>query len=53
LVTVELRRVEEETELVLTHERLPDDEARRRHTAGWLSIVEKLAAHLTGTQPGR
>jgi len=46
LVTVALRAVGEETELTLTHERLPDDEARRKHERGWTGIVEKLAAHL-------
>lgn len=49
LVTVEFRRVDKETELVLTHERLPDDEARRRHTGGSTSIVDKLGAHFTST----
>jgi uncharacterized protein YndB with AHSA1/START domain len=46
LVTVELRPVGQETELTLTHERLPDDEARRKHERGWTGIVEKLCAHL-------
>jgi uncharacterized protein YndB with AHSA1/START domain len=46
LVTVELRPIGQETELTLTHERLPDDEARRKHERGWTAIVEKLAAHL-------
>lgn len=46
LVTVELRAVGEETELTLTHERLPDDDARRKHERGWTGIVEKLAARL-------
>jgi hypothetical protein len=31
-----------ETELTLTHEGLPDDEARTQHE-GWRSILEKLA----------
>jgi Activator of Hsp90 ATPase homolog 1-like protein len=42
LVTIELRRAGNETELTLTHEGLPDDEARTRHE-GWRSILEKLA----------
>ena len=46
LVTVELRAVGEETELTLTHEQLPDDDARRKHERGWTGIVEKLAARL-------
>ena len=47
LVTIELRADGTGTELTLTHAELPDEEARRRHEAGWTSIVEKLAAHLT------
>ena len=46
LVTVELRAIGRETELTLTHEQLPDDEARLKHERGWTGIVEKLAAHL-------
>ncbi|MBI3769162.1 MAG: SRPBCC domain-containing protein [Deltaproteobacteria bacterium] len=54
LVTVELRPIGQETELTLTHERLPDDEARRKHERGWTTILEKLAAHLgKGTEDGR
>ena len=54
LVTVELRPIGQETELTLTHERLPDDEARRKHERGWTAIVEKLVAHLgEGTEDGR
>ncbi len=49
LVTIELRAQGRNTELTLTHEGLPDDEAQRRHQAGWTSIVEKLAALLTKT----
>jgi len=46
LVTVELRAVGDETDLTLTHEYLPDDEARRKHERGWTSIAENLAAIL-------
>lgn len=46
LVTIELRVAGDETELTLTHESLPDDEARRKHAGGWSSIVDKLAAEL-------
>ena len=46
LVTVELRPVDEDTELTLTHEGLPDDEARDNHRHGWGSIAEKLASSL-------
>ena len=53
LVTVELRAIGRETELTLTHEQLPDDEARRKHERGWTGIVEKLAAHLTASEGRR
>ena len=46
LVTVVLRAVGDETELTLTHEQLPNDEARRGHELGWTGIVDKLAAYL-------
>jgi len=46
LVTVVLRAVGEETELTLTQEQLPDDEARRKHELGWTGIVDKFAAYL-------
>jgi uncharacterized protein YndB with AHSA1/START domain len=47
LVTIELRVAGSETELTLTHERLPDDDARTKHEGGWRSIVDKLAAKLS------
>ncbi len=46
LVTVELHPQGEETELVLTHELLPDTVAAGNHEHGWRSVVEKLARHL-------
>ncbi len=47
LVTIELRdRGNDETELVLTHERLPSTESVARHTSGWTSILDKLASRL-------
>lgn len=42
LVTVEFRPDGEATEVVITHERLPE-EARQGHTAGWTEILEMLA----------
>ncbi len=48
LVTIELRVAGDETELTLTHESLPDDDARKNHEGGWSSIVDKLAAKLKG-----
>lgn len=42
LVTVELREVGGQTELTLTHERLPDPDAVAGHQRGWDSIAAKL-----------
>jgi uncharacterized protein YndB with AHSA1/START domain len=50
LVTVEFHERGPETELVLTHEGLPDPLARERHEAGWQSIAERLGIFL-GTSP--
>jgi uncharacterized protein YndB with AHSA1/START domain len=41
LVTVDFRRVEQRTEVIVTHEQLPD-EARASHTRGWTSGLEHL-----------
>ncbi|MBI3246165.1 MAG: SRPBCC domain-containing protein [Deltaproteobacteria bacterium] len=46
LVTVELIPHGTKTELVLTHEWLPDAVARKSHTRGWQSIMEKFDAYL-------
>ena len=46
LVTVEFRPDGQATEVVITHERLPED-ALRAHTAGWTEILELLARTLT------
>jgi len=46
LVTVEFSPRGDETELVLTHERLPDEPAVVGHTQGWQSIMEKFARYL-------
>jgi uncharacterized protein YndB with AHSA1/START domain len=47
LVTIELSaREPDETELVLTHEGLPDVEAAESHQRGWTQIVEKLVGRL-------
>jgi uncharacterized protein YndB with AHSA1/START domain len=42
LVTVVFREQAEGTEVVLTHERLPGEESKTRHTEGWLGCFEKL-----------
>lgn len=43
LVTVELSPRGEETELVLTHERLPTPAIHEGHTKGWNTILDHLA----------
>lgn len=48
LVTLEFHDRGEETELVLTHERLPSADIAAQHEAGWGSILEKLARRLAG-----
>jgi uncharacterized protein YndB with AHSA1/START domain len=45
IVTIELHARGDETELVLTHEGLPDGESARRHTEGWSGIASALAEH--------
>lgn len=42
LVTVELFTRGEQTELVLTHERLPSAEAAQGHAQGWESVLARL-----------
>jgi uncharacterized protein YndB with AHSA1/START domain len=44
-VTVELFERQSETELVLTHERLPSPESVQQHKGGWGQIADRLAAH--------
>ena len=47
LVTVEFLRIgETETELVLTHERFPRQEARDQYRGGWGQIVDRLDGYL-------
>ena len=47
LVTVELHERDGGTELVLTHERFADTDARDGHEQGWTSALNRLEAHLT------
>ena len=42
LVTVEFHAASASTEIVLTHERLPDHEAGLKHTKGWMMALEQL-----------
>ena len=46
LVTIELLDVEDGTEVVLTHEGLPDGEIVDGHAAGWESALDNLAGVL-------
>jgi uncharacterized protein YndB with AHSA1/START domain len=48
LVTVEFRAAQGSTEVVVTHEQLPDQDALRSHTAGWSNALERLAAEFDG-----
>jgi len=43
LVTVELHPRGDETDLVLTHERIPTQAIREGHTKGWGNILDHLA----------
>jgi uncharacterized protein YndB with AHSA1/START domain len=45
VVTVDLRPTKDGTELVLTHERLPDDQVEP-HTGGWGRMLERLAEQM-------
>ena len=46
LVTVEFIELGGSTEIRLTHENLPSDEARESHRHGWSGSFDKLAKHL-------
>lgn len=48
LVTIQLRPIDDGTELTLTHERLPDPAARVSHERGWGGLLDKLATFLRG-----
>ena len=43
LVTVEFVRSGDGTDLVLTHERFADRDARDRHGVGWSACLDRLA----------
>jgi uncharacterized protein YndB with AHSA1/START domain len=47
LVTVELYPRGNKTELVLTHERLPDANSAGKHESGWQDVVRKLTVYLS------
>jgi uncharacterized protein YndB with AHSA1/START domain len=46
LVTFLLRPLDSGTELTLTHEHLPDEEARESHKQGWSGLLDKLPIFL-------
>ena len=48
LVEIDLRGVEEGTELTFTHSRLHDEDTRRGHEEGWAGALAKLQAHFGG-----
>jgi len=50
LVTVEFHERGRGTEVVLTHELFPNDEARKSHEMGWTACFEKLATLLEGRE---
>lgn len=50
LVTLEFIGDEQNTELILTHERLPTLEARNNHREGWVGILGELTAFIEGQQ---
>jgi uncharacterized protein YndB with AHSA1/START domain len=47
LVTVEFRPDGEGTELLLTHERCADRDARDRHQLGWDGCLDRLGRYLS------
>jgi len=47
LVTVDFLPLDHGTEIVLTHERLPED-MREQHRNGWTSGIERLEQFITG-----
>ncbi len=52
LVTVELAAHEGATEVVVTHEGLPDQQSADDHTRGWTGTLESLARHFAAGTGG-
>ena len=50
LVTVEFIEHGDETEVVVTHDRFPNEETRARHDAGWQGTFDRLAKLLNGLE---
>jgi glutathione S-transferase len=53
IVAWDLREKENGTELVLSHDRFPNDEAVAHHTKGWTGIVGRLQVFLARPVSGR
>lgn len=47
LVTIQFNKKGNQTELVLTHQELPNKDAADKHRGGWTSILDKLAHRLS------
>ena len=47
LLTIEINPAGDGSQLVLTHERLPDEEMRAAHRGGWQGTLECLEAYLS------
>ena len=46
LLTIEMHEADGGTDVVLTHERLPDEELRQAHESGWQGSLECLEEYL-------
>jgi uncharacterized protein YndB with AHSA1/START domain len=51
LVTVELRAIENKTEITLTHELFPNEEMCARHQMGWEGCLENMDHFFLGKNP--
>ncbi len=45
-MTFRIEPFDDGTELTLTHEHLPDEEARNSHEQGWIGLLDKLPSSL-------
>ena len=45
-VSVEFERRDDGTEVIVTHQRIPNPGARAQHEQGWIGCLEGLASHL-------
>ena len=46
VLTVEFRDLGGKTEVVLTHEKFPDENMRDEHSQGWTGCLDQLARHI-------